>query len=219
MQERNLNCCEIIIFLQDDNGNPQMDVVKLNTILVKQACRIKAFAYIVHNQDHYTASDEAVNPAHRAGDTIPAHIHLFLQFNRSYFQRYTTVFSWFDAPIYLYKVGFSWEESLLRLTQQDTPWNYQYSASEITANFDILPLLNQAMDRKRLEYLMMLILCGDPESIIPEKLVSYLSNRFLIKMRSYFESTEGKADFNEWLQSQSIPGIVCPFGARCTTDG
>lgn len=98
---------------------------------------IKEWAYIIHDKDVYTQTDEKKNPEHKEGTPKKPHIHLYLNFGKGG-ASFDDVARWFkDKPQYVDKVHGRKADILLYLTHQNAPEKYQYKDDEVVSNFDL----------------------------------------------------------------------------------
>lgn len=114
---------------------------------------ISKYAYILHDKDTYTKEDEEKNPAHKAGTLKPAHWHIVLLFHDGQQQQLKYIAKWFgQGEERVQKIkSRNIEDAFTYLIHQNAPQKFQYSPSEVTANFDYTDFIqNNSMfvDRK-----------------------------------------------------------------------
>ena len=98
---------------------------------------IKGWAYIIHDKDVYTQTDEKKNPEHKEGTPKKPHIHLYLNFGKGG-ASFDDVARWFkDKPQYVDNVHGRKADILLYLTHRNAPEKYQYKDDEVVSNFDL----------------------------------------------------------------------------------
>lgn len=130
--------CEIVSNLKDTDNNTLFDLEKMEQVLIEKQSCIKEYAWIIHNQDTYTAEDEEKNPDHKEGKLKPEHIHLLLRFVQNQPQQMGDIPKWFGlAPNFLEKIKGRWSDAVKYLIHANTPEKFQYSVDEVTANFDV----------------------------------------------------------------------------------
>ena len=95
---KTVRSCEIVTRLENDDGEMLFDLDNLSQVLNDKGNCIKEYAYIIHDKDKYTHSDEKRNPEHKEGTLKPKHIHLILRFNRNQPQQFSSIAKWFDIP-------------------------------------------------------------------------------------------------------------------------
>lgn len=117
-------------------GQPIMDEAKLKAI-IKKYSSIKKWAYILHDQDLYTADDAVKDPSHKAGSVKPAHWHIYI-----YVPNKTTVDAvarWFGVLPNLIDLpyGKDAEARLLKyFTHSESEHKKRYPDEAVHANFD-----------------------------------------------------------------------------------
>lgn len=135
---------------------------KLSEILEAKSHVIKNYAYIIHDKDLYTKADESRNPKHKAGEFKPAHIHLVLKFERSQPQKTKYICKWFNlAENFVSKINGSFEDAVLYLAHINAPDKAQYDVKNITANFDIQTVIDNADSKDKLSNIVDRILSGE----------------------------------------------------------
>ena len=135
---------------------------KLSEILEAKSHVIKNYAYIIHDKDLYTKADESSNPKHKAGEFKPAHIHLVLKFERSQPQKTKYICKWFNlAENFVSKINGSFEDAVLYLAHINAPDKAQYDVKNITANFDIQTVIDNADSKDKLSNIVDRILSGE----------------------------------------------------------
>lgn len=111
-----------------------IDMEKVKIELDKRKC-IEKWAYIIHDKDVYSESDENKNPLKKQGSLKAEHIHLMLKFKSPQNARLVT--NWFDLPVnMLSKIKGKWMTALMYLTHKNDPSKYQYDNNEVVCNFD-----------------------------------------------------------------------------------
>lgn len=159
---KTIRSCEVVTRLQDDNGNVFLDMDRLKQVLYERSNCIKEYAYIIHNQDTYTAEEETRNPCHKEGALKPPHIHLLMRFERKQPQQFSSVAGWFDLETQcISKIKGRWEDAVLYLTHKNAPSKFQYSPEEVIANFNVQTIIDHAMERKKLDTILNKILSGE----------------------------------------------------------
>lgn len=112
---------------------------------VNKKC-IKKYAYILHDKD-----------VNENGNLKPAHWHIMLQFNNAQDSKY--ICKWFgieEQYVCKSKSG-RFNSMLYYLTHANAPGKYQYSSSEVTANFDYENFIEKADNQQELEVIFHLI--------------------------------------------------------------
>lgn len=157
-----VRACEIVSRLYNDDGEVLFDMDKLSEILEAKSHVIKNYAYIIHDKDLYTKADESSNPKHKAGEFKPAHIHLVLKFERSQPQKTKYICKWFNlAENFVSKINGSFEDAVLYLAHINAPDKAQYDVKNITANFDIQTVIDNADSKDKLSNIVDRILSGE----------------------------------------------------------
>lgn len=157
-----VRACEIVSRLYNDDGEVLFDMDKLSEILEAKSHVIKNYAYIIHDKDLYTKADESRNPKHKAGEFKPAHIHLVLKFERSQPQKTKYICKWFNlAENFVSKINGSFEDAVLYLAHINAPDKAQYDVKNITANFDIQTVIDNADSKDKLSNIVDRILSGE----------------------------------------------------------
>lgn len=157
-----VRACEIVSRLYNDDGEVLFDMDKLSEILEAKSHVIKNYAYIIHDKDLYTKADESRNPKHKAGEFKPAHIHLVLKFERSQPQKTKYICKWFNlAENFVSKINGSFEDAVLYLAHINAPDKAQYDVKNITANFDIQTVIENADSKDKLSNIVDRILSGE----------------------------------------------------------
>ena len=159
---KTVRACEIVSKLQDAEGNSLFDMDVLPRILAQKATAVKDYAYIIHDQDTYTATDEEANPAHKAGAIKPAHIHLLMRFERNQPQQFDSIAGWFGLEAqFVSKIKGKWQDAVLYLIHANAPEKFQYDANDVIANFNIQTTVDHAKDQQKLDAILSSILTGD----------------------------------------------------------
>lgn len=157
-----VRACEIVSRLYNDDGEVLFNMDKLSEILEAKSHVIKNYAYIIHDKDLYTKADESRNPKHKAGEFKPAHIHLVLKFERSQPQKTKYICKWFNlAENFVSKINGSFEDAVLYLAHINAPDKAQYDVKNITANFDIQAVIDNADSKDKLSNIVDRILSGE----------------------------------------------------------
>ena len=157
-----VRACEIVSRLYNDDGEVLFDMDKLSEILEAKSHVIKNYAYIIHDKDLYTKADESRNPKHKAGEFKPAHIHLVLKYERSQPQKTKYICKWFNlAENFVSKINGSFEDAVLYLAHINAPDKAQYDVKNITANFDIQTVIDNADSKDKLSNIVDRILSGE----------------------------------------------------------
>lgn len=157
-----VRACEIVSRLYNDDGEVLFDMDKLSEILEAKSHVINNYAYIIHDKDLYTKADESRNPKHKAGEFKPAHIHLVLKFERSQPQKTKYICKWFNlAENFVSKINGSFEDAVLYLAHINAPDKAQYDVKNITANFDIQTVIDNADSKDKLSNIVDRILSGE----------------------------------------------------------
>lgn len=73
-----IRSCEVVTRLNDNEGNPIIQIEQIQKVLEEKKNCIRNYAYIIHDKDPFSAEDESKNPAHKAGTPKPAHVHVIL---------------------------------------------------------------------------------------------------------------------------------------------
>lgn len=161
-QPKTVRSCEIVTRLNDDDGNILFDMDKLPFILAQKADAVKDFAYIIHDRDTYTVKDEEKDSTHKAGTLRHPHIHLIMRFERNQVQQFKSIGGWFGLDSqFVSKVKRRWEDAVLYLMHLNAPSKYQYSPEEVTANFNVQTIVDHAVERKKLDFILTQILNGE----------------------------------------------------------
>lgn len=157
---KSIRRCEIVTNLK--NGDEIfIEIETIKKVLSEKNC-ILDYAYIIHDNDNYTAHDEKKNPDHKCGELKPAHIHLLLRFKKSQPQKLECVANWFGIkPNFISKINGSWEDACLYQIHKNAPDKHQYSADEVVSNFDYEKLLHDEENKFNLQDILRRILDGD----------------------------------------------------------
>lgn len=159
---KTIRSCEVETRFEDDKGKTFITVEKVEKVLNEHANCIKDYAYIVHDQDTYTAEEEEKSPEHKAGTLKAPHIHIMLRFERKQPQQFKSIAEWFGlASQCVSKIKGRWEDAILYLTHENAPEKFQYSANDIVANFNVHTVIDHAKERKKLDRILTQILNGE----------------------------------------------------------
>lgn len=159
---KTVRSCEVVSNLNADNGTTLFDMEKLPSILEKKANVIKDYAYIIHDQDTYTADDEKADPEHKAGTLKAPHIHLLLRFERNQTQQFKDIAKWFGLePQFASKIRKNWEDAVLYLIHENAPDKHQYSVEDVTSNFNVQTIIDHAKEQIKLNRILSKILTGE----------------------------------------------------------
>lgn len=154
--------CEIVSRLKNDEGEVIFDLEKLPQILKEKDNILREYAYIIHNMDIYTEADESKNPEHKAGTLKPEHIHLLLRFERSQPQNTKYICKWFNIPEnFVSKIHGKFEDAILYLIHLNAPDKFPYDISDITANFNVDTIIENAESKSKFQEIIMRILNGE----------------------------------------------------------
>ena len=106
---------------------------------------IKYYAYVLHDKDTYTKEDEEKNPNHKEGTLKEPHWHILIIFHDGQQQQLKYIAAWFEQkPERVERVkSRRVEDALMYLIHQNAPTKYQYSASEVKANFDYITFIKE----------------------------------------------------------------------------
>ena len=214
-----IRSCEVVTRLNDDKGNPIINMDKIKEVLAEKKNCIRNYAYIIHDKDSFSAEEESKNPAHKAGTLKPAHVHVILRFKANQPQRIHSVATWFNLEDnFVSKIFGRWDDAVLYLTHQNTPTKYQYSVDEVTSNFNIEEAIRKAKERFDLEAILEKILNGEireynKASIINHQMLIYHAKEIneAFKVRAeYLQETR------QWRNTEVI-FITGPSGCGKTT--
>lgn len=159
---KTIRSCEVETRFADDKGKTFITMEKVEEVLNEHANCIKDYAYIVHDQDTYTAEEEQKTPEHKAGTLKAPHIHIILRFERNQTQQFKSIAGWFGLePQCVVKVKGRWEDAVLYLTHANAPEKFQYHADDVVANFNVQTILDLAKERKKLDKILTQILNGE----------------------------------------------------------
>ena len=160
-QGDSIRSIEIVTQLWDDDGNPYFDMENMARVLEEKKHCIREWAWIIHDQDRYTAKDEKKNPEHKANTLKSEHIHLIIRFQRDQPQHRKDVAKWFGlAANFLENIRGRWEDGVRYLVHANAPEKFQYDVDEVTANFDVQSVIDSD-DTNYLQSVLDAILNGD----------------------------------------------------------
>lgn len=154
--------CEIVSRLKNDEGETLFDIDTLPQKLAEKSHIIRDYAYIIHDRDTYTEADESVNPKHKSGTFKPEHIHLYLRFKRNQPQKIKYIAKHFDIPEnFISKIRGSFEDCIRYLVHDNAEDKFQYSISDVTANFNVETVIEHARNKNNLDDILQRILSGE----------------------------------------------------------
>lgn len=159
---KTVRSCEIVTRLENDDGEMLFDLDNLSQVLNDKGNCIKEYAYIIHDKDKYTHSDEKRNPEHKEGTLKPKHIHLILRFNRNQPQQFSSIAKWFDIPEnFVSKIHGSFADGVMYLIHANAPDKFQYDIEEVTSNFNVQTIIEHEKDKNKLDDILQKILSGE----------------------------------------------------------
>ncbi len=159
---KTIRSCEVETKFEDGDGKVFITMEKVEEVLKEHANCIRDYAYIIHDQDTYTAEEEQETPEHKAGTLKAPHIHVLLRFDRNQPQQFKSIAEWFGLePQCVQKIKGRWEDAVLYLTHENAPEKFQYSADDVVANFNVQTIINRAKERKKLDKILTQILTGE----------------------------------------------------------
>ena len=154
-----IRMCEIVTNLQKD-GTKLIDLETLEDFLKSKKC-IRDYAYIIHDKDIYSETEEKRNPEHKTGTLKTPHIHLLLRFEERQPQKLECVANWFKLETnFINKIQGKWDDACLYLIHKNAPDKYPYSSDEVKANFDYDEFLEKIEDKPNLDFIINKILDG-----------------------------------------------------------
>ena len=157
-----VRCCEIVSRLKDDNGKELFSLDRLKEVISEKSHVIDRWAYIIHDKDTYTESDEKRNPQHKQGTLKPEHIHLLLHFKREQPQNTKYIAKWFDlTENFISKIRGKFDDAVCYLAHRNAPDKYQYPTTDVVSNFNVETIIENVGKQNKLEDILQRILSGE----------------------------------------------------------
>ena len=153
--------CEIVSRLKNDNGDILFDLKKMQEVLQEKSHVIREWAYIIHDKDKYSETDESKESENKKDTLKPEHIHLILRFERQQPQNTKYIAKWFNiSENFVSKVHGTWSDCVCYLSHRNAPEKHQYSLDEIKSNFNVESIIEHAKNKTKFEDILQRILSG-----------------------------------------------------------
>lgn len=177
--------CEVVTLLNHpDDGHEIITLEALDDVLSKRKC-IDKYAYIIHDRDVYTDTDEQSNSAHKAGTLKPEHLHLIMHFKSNQPQKLECIGSWFGlASNFVSKIFGTWEDACAYLIHLNASDKYQYAPDNVISNFDYEDFLNSYRNKTKIDEVIRQILAG---KILAYNYTSLVDQTLLVKYHTMIE--------------------------------
>lgn len=189
--------CEVVLY-------PESSALARNFKELKELCKLQSveYCFILHDKCKKEGTNELKKP----------HVHIYLKFaNQRHFSEIAKIFACSESAVS--KSHGSYDDCVLYATHKNAPEKYQYSDSEVIANFDYTlrceKILSKKVKKQKKDYILQKISDGEyTERNITSKITlqEYVENERYIKSAFEFKRQELSKNCSRELQVIYIQG-------------